>query len=246
MEAYTSFAQVYDLFMDNVPYDEWCAYIAEVLKKHQITDGPVLDLGCGTGELTRRLAACGYDMTGVDASAEMLQQAMEKQTDPLILYLMQEMQQLELDGCVRAVCCTCDCINYVLDPAELQEAFQRVAAVLEKGGVFLFDMNTPYKYEQMLGDNTFAESRSEGSFIWENYYDEESRINEYDLTLFIPEADGLYCRYTETHFQRNYTTEQITGFLTQAGFACEGMYDDYTTEDAHAESERITFVAIKR
>lgn len=246
MEAYTSFAQVYDLFMDNVPYDKWCAYIADVFRKHQITDGPVLDLGCGTGELTRRLAACGYDMTGVDASAEMLQQAMEKQTGPLILYLMQEMQQLELDGCVSAVCCTCDCVNYVLDPDELLEAFQRVAAVLEKGGVFLFDMNSPYKYEQMLGDNTFAESRSEGSFIWENYYDPKSRINEYDLTLFIPETDGLYRRYTETHFQRNYTTEQITDFLMQAGFTCEGMYDDYTTENAHAESERITFVAIKR
>jgi ubiquinone/menaquinone biosynthesis C-methylase UbiE len=110
---HTGFAQVYDLFMDNVPYDEWCAYICETLKKHGIADGPVLDLGCGTGELTRRLAACGYDMTGVDVSVDMLQKAMEKQTDPPILYLLQEMQTLELDGCVRAVCCTCDCVNYV-------------------------------------------------------------------------------------------------------------------------------------
>ena len=93
MDAYTSFAQVYDLFMDNVPYDEWCAYICETLKKHGIADGPVLDLGCGTGELTRRLAACGYDMTGVDVSVDMLQKAMEKQTDPPILYLLQEMQK---------------------------------------------------------------------------------------------------------------------------------------------------------
>ena len=91
MDAYTGFAQVYDLFMDNVPYDEWCAYICETLKKHGIADGPVLDLGCGTGELTRRLAACGYDMTGVDVSVDMLQKAMEKQTDPPILYLLQEM-----------------------------------------------------------------------------------------------------------------------------------------------------------
>lgn len=97
MDAYTSFAQVYDLFMDNVPYDEWCAYICEILKKHGIADGPVLDLGCGTGELTRRLEACGYDMTGVDVSVDMLQKAMEKQTDPPILYLLQEMQTLELE-----------------------------------------------------------------------------------------------------------------------------------------------------
>ena len=168
MDAYTGFAQVYDLFMDNVPYDEWCAYICETLKKHGIADGPVLDLGCGTGELTRRLAACGYDMTGVDVSVDMLQKAMEKQTDPPILYLLQEMQTLELDGCVRAVCCTCDCVNYVLEPQELSDAFRRVAACLESGGVFIFDMNTAYKYEQLLGDHTFAESRPEGSFIWEN------------------------------------------------------------------------------
>ena len=134
MDAYTGFAQVYDLFMDNVPYDEWCAYICETLKKHGIADGPVLDLGCGTGELTRRLAACGYDMTGVDVSVDMLQKAMEKQTDPPILYLLQEMQTLELDGCVRAVCCTCDCVNYVLEPQELSDAFRRVAACLESGG----------------------------------------------------------------------------------------------------------------
>ena len=218
MDAYTSFAQVYDLFMDNVPYDEWCAYICETLKKHGIADGPVLDLGCGTGELTRRLAACGYDMTGVDVSVDMLQKAMEKQTDPPILYLLQEMQTLELDGCVRAVCCTCDCVNYV---------------------------NPAYKYEQLLGDHTFAESRREGSFIWENYYDEETRINEYDLTLFIPEAGELYRRYAETHYQRNYKVEQIVDFLQQAGLICEGMYDDYTDAGVKADSERITFVTRK-
>ena len=210
MDAYTSFAQVYDLFMDNVPYDEWCAYICETLKKHGIADGPVLDLGCGTGELTRRLAACGYDMTGVDA-----------------------------------VCCTCDCVNYVLEPQELSDAFRRVAACLESGGVFIFDMNTAYKYEQLLGDHTFAESRQEGSFIWENYYDEETRINEYDLTLFIPEAGELYRRYAETHYQRNYKVEQIVDFLQQAGLVCEGMYDDYTDAGVKADSERITFVTRK-
>ena len=163
----------------------------------------VLDLGCGTGELTRRLAACGYDMTGVDVSVDMLQKAMEKQTDPPILYLLQEMQTLELDGCVRAVCCTCDCVNYVLEPQELSDAFRRVAACLESGGVFIFDLNTAYKYEQLLGDHTFAESRQEGSFIWENYYDEETRINEYDLTLFIPEAGELYRRYADYTIDNN-------------------------------------------
>ena len=101
MDAYTSFAEVYDMFMDNIPYEDWCGYLTSLLKEYGINDGLVLDLGCGTGELTRRLAACGYDMTGVDVSVDMLQKAMEKQTDPPILYLLQEMQTLELDGCNR-------------------------------------------------------------------------------------------------------------------------------------------------
>ena len=105
----------------------------------------------------------------------------------------------------------------MLEPQELSDAFRRVAACLESGGVFIFDMNTAYKYEQLLGDHTFAESRQEGSFIWENYYDEVTRIYEYDLTLFIPDAGELYRRYAETHYQRNYKVEQIVDFLQQAG-----------------------------
>ena len=245
MDAYTSFAQVYDLFMDNVPYDEWCAYICETLKKHGIADGPVLDLGCGTGELTRRLAACGYDMTGVDVSVDMLQKAMEKQTDPPILYLLQEMQTLELDGCVRAVCCTCDCVNYVLEPQELSDAFRRVAACLGSGGVFIFDMNTAYKYEQLLGDHTFAESRQEGSFIWENYYNHTSMINEYELTLFVREDEeaSLYRKYQESHFQKAYTLREMRGLLEKAGLKFVAAYDAYTKKAPMYTSERITVIA---
>ena len=245
MDAYTGFAQVYDLFMDNVPYDEWCAYICETLKKHGIADGPVLDLGCGTGELTRRLAACGYDMTGVDVSVDMLQKAMEKQTDPPILYLLQEMQTLELDGCVRAVCCTCDCVNYVLEPQKLSDAFRRVAACLESGGVFIFDMNTAYKYEQLLGDHTFAESRQEGSFIWENYYNHTSMINEYELTLFVREDEeaSLYRKYQESHFQKAYTLREMRGLLEKAGLKFVAAYDAYTKKAPMYTSERITVIA---
>ena len=245
MDAYTSFASVYDLFMDNVPYEEWCAFLCKILAQHGITDGPVLDLGCGTGKMTRLMSEQGYDMTGIDNAAEMLQIAAMEPGEVPILYLLQDMQDLELDGCVRAVYSVCDCVNYVLDEEELQQAFSRVHEYLEEDGVFIFDVNTSYKYTKLLAENTFAESRDEGSFIWDNYYDEEERINEYDLTLFIPEGDELYRRYTETHYQRNYETESLLKLLKNAGFTDICLYDDYTDAPLCETSERAVFVAKK-
>lgn len=245
MDAYTSFASVYDLFMDNVPYEEWCAFLCKILAQHGITDGPVLDLGCGTGKMTRLMSEQGYDMTGIDNAAEMLQIAAMELGEVPILYLLQDMQDLELDGCVRAVYSVCDCVNYVLDEEELQQAFSRVHEYLEEDGVFIFDVNTSYKYTKLLAENTFAESRDEGSFIWDNYYDEEERINEYDLTLFIPEGDELYRRYTETHYQRNYETETLLKLLRNAGFIDICVYDDYTDAPLCETSERAVFVAKK-
>lgn len=245
MDAYTSFASVYDLFMDNVPYEEWCAFLCKILAQHGITDGPILDLGCGTGKMTRLMSEQGYDMTGIDNAAEMLQIAAMEPGEVPILYLMQDMQDLELDGCVRAVYSVCDCVNYVLDEEELQQAFSRVHEYLEEDGAFIFDVNTSYKYTKLLAENTFAESRDEGSFIWDNYYDEEERINEYDLTLFIPEGDELYRRYTETHYQRNYETETLLKLLKNAGFTDLCVYDDYTDAPLCETSERAVFVAKK-
>ena len=245
MDAYTSFASVYDLFMDNVPYEEWCAFLCKILAQHGITDGPVLDLGCGTGKMTRLMSEQGYDMTGIDNAAERLQIAAMEPGEVPILYLLQDMQDLELDGCVRAVYSVCDCVNYVLDEEELQQAFSRVHEDLEEDGVFIFDVNTSYKYTKLLAENTFAESRDEGSFIWDNYYDEEERINEYDLTLFIPEGDELYRRYTETHYQRNYETATLLKLLKNAGFTDICVYDDYTDAPLCETSERAVFVAKK-
>lgn len=242
MDAYTSFAQVYDLFMDNVPYEEWCAFLSKLLAGQNIKEGPVLDMGCGTGRMTRLMAARGYDMTGIDNSPEMLQTAVTQQEDENILYLLQDMQMLELDGCVRAIYSVCDCINYVLDEEDLFAVFQKVRTYLEPDGVFIFDVNTSYKYTELLAMNTFAESREEGSFIWENYYDEEERINEYDLTLFIPEENGLYRRYAETHYQRNYSIEEIQGLLERAGLQCEAIFDDYTDHPVSENSERAVFL----
>ncbi len=262
MEAYTSFAKVYDQFMDNVPYEEWAQYLRGVLEKHGIRDGLVLELGCGTGTMTELLSGYGYDMIGVDCSEEMLDAAMEKREESGhdILYLLQDMREFELYGTVRAVVSVCDSINYILEEKELERVFRLVNNYLDPGGIFLFDFNTEYKYREVLGDCTIAEDREDCSFIWDNYYYEEEGINEYELILFIRAGrDGsvpghenvrpgeeLFRRFRETHLQRGYTLEQIQTALQNAGIEYLGAYDGDTKSGPHRQSERIYVVARER
>ena len=247
MEAYTSFAEVYDQFMDNVPYREWADFLQEILQKEGINDGLVLDLGCGTGSMTEELAGRGYDMIGVDNSEDMLEIAMEKRQESGldILYLLQDMQEFELYGTVRAVVSVCDSVNYVTEKEELEQVFRLVNNYLDPGGIFVFDFNTEYKYREVLGDRTIAENREDSSFIWDNYYYEEEHMNEYELTLFIQEADQkeLYHKYQETHFQRAYTLEEIRELLEKSGLRFVAAYEDYTKEAPGKGSERICVVA---
>lgn len=247
MEAYTSFARVYDTFMDNVPYKEWADYLGKILKGYGIDDGLVLDLGCGTGSMTEMLASSGYDMIGVDNAEEMLEIAMEKKVESGhdILYLLQDMREFELYGTVRAVISACDSVNYITDDEDLTEVFRLVNNYLDPEGLFVFDFNTEYKYREILGEQTIAEDREECSFIWDNYYDEDERINEYELTLFVrdEEQPQLYRKYQEEHFQRAYTLERIRHMLTEAGLEYVTAYDDYTKESPHDRSERICVVA---
>ncbi len=248
MDAYTSFAAVYDLFMDNIPYEEWCAYLTTLLKERGVENGLVLDLGCGTGSLTELLAAEGYDMIGVDNAPDMLEIAMEKRiaNGRDILYLLQDMREFELYGTVAAVVSICDSINYILDYEDLVRVFSLVNNYLDPGGVFIFDLNTEYKYRELLGESTIAENREEGSFIWENYFDEETRINEYDLTLFIRKEnkpESLFQKFEETHYQRAYSLEEIKKALKEAGLVFEACYDAFTKEPPKQDSERIYIIA---
>ena len=242
MESYTSFARVYDLFMDNVPYEEWCEYLTTLLKENGIEDGLILDLGCGTGKLTRLMEQKGYDMIGVDNAFEMLDIAREQDSEN-ILYLMQDMREFELYGTVRAVYSACDSVNYILEEEELLEVFKLVNNYLDPGGLFIFDINSSFKYHELLAENTFAETREEGSFIWENYFDEEERINEYDLTLYIEEEDGRFARFQEMHYQKCYELNTIKKLIEAAGLEFVVAYDAYTKNPVADDSEKITIVA---
>lgn len=242
MEAYTDFAALYDKFMAETPYDEWCAEIVEKLNENGISDGLVCELGAGTGEMTRRLRDNGFDMIGIDNSEEMLMVAKEKEKDDSILYLCQDMREFELYGTVRAIVSVCDSVNYVLEDMELIDTFKLVNNYLDPKGLFIFDFNTKYKYKEIIGDSTIAENDEDASFIWENFYDEDTDINEYDITFFVREGE-LYRRFTETHFQRGYTLTDMKRFIKAAGLDFVNAFDADTKSEVTGESERIVVIA---
>lgn len=249
MEAYTEFANVYEKFMDNVPYEKWCEAICEILRSHGIEDGLVLDLGCGTGTMTRLLREKGYDMIGVDNSAEMLEIAREHPDDG-ILYLQQDMREFELYGTVRAIVSVCDSMNYLTEDGDLEQVFRLANNYLDPGGLFIFDMNTEYKYREMLGDQTIAEERENCSFIWDNYYYEEEKINEYQLSLFVEDpvlsektGQDICRKFQEMHYQRAYSLAEVKAALEVAGMEFIAAYDAFTRNPVHQESERMYIIA---
>ena len=258
MEAYTGFAYVYDEFMDNVPYDDWTEYVVGLLKEYGVQENSLLlELGCGSGSMTRRLVSRGYDMIGVDYSEDMLELAREKDFEEAlsygqILYLNQDMREFELFGTVAAVVSICDSMNYITDKEDLKKVFQLVNNYLDTRGVFIFDLNTDHKYRDILGETTIAENRENASFIWENYYDQESIINQYDITIYNKveleledekEQTPLYERMEETHYQRAYELNDIIQLIQEAGMEYVTAYDALTRNAPNELSERIYVIA---
>ena len=281
MEAYTDFAEVYDTFMGDVPYEEWADFLASLIEAYgvsrpvrepgevqELEEAPefeetqeelevteedalisernlVLDLGCGTGTITELLYEKGYDMIGVDSSEEMLQIAMDKkfETQSDILYLCQDMRELDLYSTVGTVVSVCDSLNYLLMDEDVIETFRLVNNYLFPGGIFIFDFNTIYKYEEVIGDTTIAENREDCSFIWENFYSCEDHINEYDVTVFERQEDDLYRKFTETHYQRGYSLDEMKAFLEKAGLTFVTAVDEKTHEAPTETSERIYVIA---
>ena len=244
MESYKEFASVYDLFMEDTPYKSWFKYIEDCFETYNFMPQTVCELGCGTGKMTTLLAQKGLDVIGIDLSAEMLMMAQDYafEQDVDILYLLQDMSRFELGEPVDFICSFCDSMNYLLEEADLLESFMRVKRFLKPSGLFIFDMNTPYKYKEILGNQIFADQTEEAAYIWTNYYDEEEEINEYEVSFFIQDHNGKYDRSIENHYQRAYSIEKVKNLLAKAGFEVLEINDNYTNEALKATTERATFV----
>ena len=245
MASYEEFAQIYDWALNELPYETWLSYIETIFKRFEAKPKVVLDLGCGTGTITNLMASKGYEMIAVDLSEDMLAIAKgkAKESDQEVIYLNQNMTELDLYGTVDAVISCGDSLNYVLDEKDLLAAFKHVNNFLNPGGLFVFDMNSIYKFKEALGNRTYAENHEDYAYIWENYFYEEESINEYEVTIFIKNATGSFDKATEIHHERGYEIEHIKRLLDQSGLKLEAIYNDNTFEPATAMTERIYYVA---
>ena len=245
MEQYREFASVYDIFMNEVPYDVWLSFVKEVWQKEGIRPKSICDVGCGTGNLLLPLAKDGYDVMGVDLSFDMLCQAERKlRKEGFTVFLSeQDMTEMYLPKKADCILCLCDSLNYLVEDGELSAAFGCFREALKEDGLLFFDLNTAFKFSHILGQNTFAATAESAAYIWENNYNEEERINEYDVNFFLRRSDGSYVRTEEFHYERAFLWEEVEQALKENGFAVTAVYEDYTFVPAREESERICVVA---
>lgn len=249
-EGYNSIAGVYDKLNAEIDYKKWADFIETCFKKYMITKPDiVLDLACGTGSMTYELANRGYDMIGIDGSAEMLDEAYNRGTvvgDKSILYLLQDMRCFELFGTVQAVTCCLDSMNYLTGDGDFDKCLSVIHNYLEKDGIFVFDMNTPYKFENIYGDNSYIlEDSINGKDVycgWQNCYDKESKICSFYLSLFEGN-NGKYTRSDEEQHERCYTYQEVKASLERTGFELILTCSDYNFTEISDKTERWYFVA---
>lgn len=243
MASYNSFARFYDGLMEDADYKKRCNYILELAKLHNHNMGITLDLACGTGSLTRELAKNGVDVYGVDASAEMLSEAMQNTAEEglNILYLRQKMQSLDLYGTINTCVCTLDSINHITDIDLVKKTFDKVGLFMDDDGLFVFDVNTIYKHREVLADNTFVLENDKVYCVWQNSLEADDTVN---ITLdFFEEEDGVYYRSEESFSERAYSDEQIRAMLSDAGFETEAVYGDLTFDNPKETEQRVIYVA---
>lgn len=243
---YRDFAYSYDRLMWDVDYEQWADYIVRIFGKFGASPELIADLGCGTGSFCTAMAGHGYEMIGIDMSADMLSCARQKALDSGadILYLNQDMTSFELYGTVDVITCLMDSVNYVTYKKDLQRLFKLVRNYLNPGGLFIFDINSTYKFERILSNNAFFETGSDVSYIWQNNYEKSKRLCRFDLTFFVREGE-LYRRFDEIHYERCYEAGELTDMLASAGLSVCASYDALKFRKPSPKSERIFFICKK-
>jgi SAM-dependent methyltransferase len=247
--SYERFAYIYDYLMQDVPYDQWLNYVIKQKQIHSIEGKGLLDIGCGTGELTIRLLKEGFNVTGVDLSEDMLLMARQKaESAQLTLPLYcQDMSELTDLGTFDMITIFCDSINYVTDEKQIQQTFDGVYRHLDSSGIFMFDFHSIYKISQIFMNETFTLNSDHVSYIWDCFPGEESNSVEHDLTFFLQDVkSGLYERFDEFHKQRTYPILQIENWLKNSGFQIVDLSADFLDAPPNDQSERIFITCKKR
>ncbi|MBQ7339009.1 MAG: class I SAM-dependent methyltransferase [Clostridia bacterium] len=242
-DGYDAIAGVYDRLNAEIDYGAWADFVERCFARFLVARPEmVLDLACGTGSMTLELARRGYDMIGVDGSVDMLTVARDRAGNEAeaarILFLLQDMRTFELYGTVGAVTCCLDSVNYLLTEEDVKRCFAGVHNYLDPDGLFLFDVNTPYKFKHIYGDCAYIledeiapdgqDDKPRAVFCgWQNSYDEESGICEFDLSLFEEMPDGSYIRSDEHQRERCYSRQTLLSLLEACGFELLGVWSDY-------------------
>ncbi len=249
MSGYHSFSYFYDKLTSNISYKERAEYFDMLIKKHNGKKNLLLDLACGTGSLSEEMSRMGYDVIGVDASEEMLNEALDKKFDSglNIQYLCQDMTRLDMFGTIDVTICALDSINHLNSFEDIRTTFAKVSLFCEPGGLFIFDINTPYKHKNILGDNTFIYDMEEVFCVWQNSFRVGSEDSRVDITLdiFGKNENGLYERYYDELSEIAFDRKLVEDTLESVGFSVEAVYDYDTVNPPTDESEKLVFVARK-
>ena len=245
MTSYTKFAQYYDILTSNIDYKQHSQYYDSLIKRFRGKKGILLDLACGTGSLSEEMAKLGYDVIGVDYSQDMLSVAIDKKVNSglPIQYICQDMCELDMYGTIDVTICALDSLNHLADIESVKRAIQHVSLFSEPEGLFIFDMNTLYKHQNILANNTYVYDTEKVYCVWENELIEDSTV-EINLTFFEKKND-VYKRYDEVFCERAYSQQEIDAILSDCGFEILAHYDYFTNNEVKDDSERITYVARK-
>ena len=244
MSGYNAFAEVYDKLTDNIEYKKRADYVSALFDRYGVRGKePILDLACGTGSLTIELAKLGYDMIGVDSAYAMLSQAQNKKYEENVdvLFLCQDMTELDLYGTISGAVCMLDSLNHLDSAENVKRTIEKVGLFMEHGGIFIFDVNTIYKHREILGNNTFVYDCDDVYCVWQNSLNDDDSV---DISLDIFERkDGAYYRSGEEFSERAYPIGQYKKWLGDAGFELLHIYDEMSDRELNDRTQRAVFVA---